>query len=65
MKQSGESFQVQCAPPDYVQCPDCKRLDSEANHPVGMIFVGWGLGWQPCLRCDGSGRIDRRKDSGT
>jgi len=26
-----------------------------ANHPTGMIFVGWGHGWQPCSSCGGSG----------
>lgn len=36
-------------------CPACKKLDGEINHPPGMNYVGWGLGWQPCLACKGTG----------
>lgn len=40
-----------------VPCERCKKLDHEKNHPVGMIFVGWGHGWQPCPHCGGSGVV--------
>jgi len=35
-----------------------KKLEHEINHPVGMIFVGWGHGWQPCPKCEGRGVIE-------
>jgi hypothetical protein len=40
-----------------MQCPGCKKQEGEVNHPPGMVFVGWGTGWQPCPRCSGSGSI--------
>lgn len=38
------------------QCKSCEKKDGEVNHPHGMIFVGWGHGWQPCPMCGGSGK---------
>jgi len=40
------------------RCPKCIKLPDEINHPPGMIFVGWGHGWQPCLECGGSATIN-------
>ncbi|MES2342295.1 MAG: hypothetical protein V4597_11500 [Pseudomonadota bacterium] len=37
------------------RCLGCIKLPDEKNHPPGMIFVGWGHGWQPCTKCGGSG----------
>jgi hypothetical protein len=36
-------------------CPSCAPDSDEINHPTGMIFVGWGHGWQACQKCGGSG----------
>jgi len=36
-------------------CEGCRPRATDRNHPPGMIFVGWGHGWQPCKRCGGSG----------
>ncbi len=36
-------------------CESCRPHAADRNHPPGMIFVGWGQGWQPCQRCGGSG----------
>lgn len=36
-------------------CEGCRPRATDRNHPPGMIFVGWGHGWQPCQRCGGSG----------
>lgn len=36
-------------------CEACRPRASDLNHPTGMIFVGWGMGWQACARCGGSG----------
>jgi hypothetical protein len=36
-------------------CQACRPHATDRNHPPGMIFVGWGHGWQPCQRCGGSG----------
>jgi hypothetical protein len=36
-------------------CQECRPRATDRNHPPGMIFVGWGHGWQPCQRCGGSG----------
>jgi len=35
-------------------CDACKRLPGEQNHPAGMIFVGWGRGWEVCRECNGT-----------
>lgn len=35
-------------------CETCKKLPSEANHPPGMIFVGWGRGSETCPTCKGT-----------
>ena len=40
-------------------CPHCAERDGESNHPTGMIFVGWGHGWQPCVHCGGSTLLPR------
>jgi len=38
-------------------CQVCKRPDDgRVNHVHGHIFVGWGMGWQPCSACGGSGQ---------
>ena len=36
-------------------CQSCRPRATDRNHPPGMIFVGWGHGWQPCQSCGGSG----------
>lgn len=36
------------------RCPKCIKLPDENNHPPGMMFVGWGHGWQPCSVCEGA-----------
>ena len=41
------------------QCPHCVKEEGEVNHPDGMIFVGWGHGWQPCIHCKGSALVFR------
>lgn len=40
-----------------MQCPDCEKKPDEVNHPPGMMFVGWGHGWQLCSRCHGSATV--------
>jgi len=35
-------------------CDACKRRPGEQNHPAGMIFVGWGRGWEVCGECNGT-----------
>lgn len=35
------------------KCRACERKSPEHNHPRGMMFVGWGHGWQTCSVCDG------------
>ncbi len=43
----------------YVAC-DCSTPTLGAvNHVTGHVFVGWGLGWQPCPTCGGAGRVER------
>lgn len=44
-------------------CEGCAPDSEEVNHSPGMIFVGWGCGWQPCPQCGGSGLAEaaRRK----
>lgn len=37
------------------RCPGCIKLPHEVNHPPGMVFVGWGIGWDRCPICGGSG----------
>lgn len=41
----------------FEQCKTCAKQPHEVNHPVGMMFVGFGLGWQPCSSCGGAGKI--------
>lgn len=41
----------------WIECEKCKKGPDEVNHPIGMIFVGWGHGWQPCPHCGGAGRV--------
>jgi len=33
------------------------KKEGEFNHPPGMIFAGFGTGWQPCIACNGSGVV--------
>lgn len=40
-----------------VPCPSCKRPPDAVNHVTGHMFVGWGHGWHPCSRCDGSALV--------
>ncbi len=40
-----------------VPCETCKRPEDAVNHVPGHIFVGWGMGWQPCPTCGGSGVV--------
>lgn len=35
-------------------CQTCAPTPDEVNHPPGMIFVGYGHGWQTCPRCNGT-----------
>lgn len=41
-----------------VRCDGCLPAPDAVNHVSGHIFVGWGLGWQPCLKCHGAGIVD-------
>lgn len=36
-------------------CSVCTLQYLGGNQPTGCVFVGWGLGWQPCQECGGSG----------
>ena len=45
-----------------VECTGCARKPGETNHPLGMVFVGFGIGWRPCPACGGSTRI-RKEDA--
>lgn len=36
-------------------CEACRPRATDRNHPPGMVFVGWGIGWKVCTRCGGSG----------
>lgn len=38
-------------------CSTCAKQPHEVNHPPGMIFVGWGRGWERCPDCKGTARI--------
>ena len=38
-------------------CKACAKQEHEVNHPPGMVFVGWGRGWQTCVTCDGTGEL--------
>lgn len=40
-----------------IPCKVCKKKPDEVNHPPGMMFVGFGLGWQTCSNCGGTGRV--------
>jgi|SRR5579859_980560 len=40
-----------------IECPYCRKQEHETNHPPGMVFVGWGIGWQTCPKCGGSARV--------
>lgn len=44
-----------------VECPTCKRKEGEKNHPPGMVFIGWGRGWERCSACGGTQRISAEK----
>jgi DnaJ-class molecular chaperone len=48
---------------DTEECTTCKKQEGEVNHPEGMIFVGWGHGWQPCPICGGSTRVPKSETS--
>ena len=50
------------APAPVVPCSGCEKQPDEVNHPVGMIFVGWGRGWETCPRCGGTG-VEPKKES--
>lgn len=45
---------------DPKPCESCKPQEGQVNRPPGMIFVGWGHGWQVCSTCGGSG-VERPK----
>lgn len=36
-------------------CQSCKRPEGAVNHVPGHVFVGFGVGWQLCPMCRGSG----------
>lgn len=36
-------------------CLRCLPPKGYINHVPGHTFVGWGLGWQPCIHCRGTG----------
>lgn len=40
-----------------IPCKNCEKKPHESNHPTGMIFVGYGLGWQHCGTCRGTGQV--------
>lgn len=40
-------------------CLTCEKKEGEVNHPPGMIFVGWGTGWQLSSRLDNGWTMDR------
>jgi len=49
-------FCAKCKPANATElCQGCRPRATDLNHPPGMIFVGWGHGWQPCRCCGGSG----------
>lgn len=37
-------------------CASCARRPGEVNHPRGMVFIGWGRGWERCMVCGGTTR---------
>lgn len=45
---------------EEVECDECKRPEGAVNHVRGFMFVGWGMGWQPCSKCHGTGRVVKR-----
>lgn len=53
-KQAREAGAPKPSPEPMVRCHACLPEPGEVNHPAGMIFVGWGLGWQRCNVCGGS-----------
>ena len=56
-------FCSNCKPSDAVAlCASCRPRATDQNHPPGMIFVGWGHGWQACQSCGGSG-LEETKES--
>lgn len=44
-------------PVEPAACLACKRPVDAVNHVPGHVFVGWGIGWQPCPSCGGSGEV--------
>lgn len=39
------------------ECPHCKPAPDAVNHVPGHIFVGFGIGWRPCIHCGGSCKV--------
>ena len=44
---------------ELVECESCKRKHGEVNHPPGMIFIGWGRGWERCPTCNGTQKVPK------
>ncbi len=36
-------------------CPGCVKQGDATGCRPGLVFVGWGRGWEPCPRCNGTG----------
>jgi len=42
---------------ETVVCPSCAPSAGAVNHPPGCMFVGFGVGWVTCSRCNGSQKL--------
>jgi hypothetical protein len=44
---------------EFETCSACKRPEDAVNHVPGAVFVGWGLGWRTCPKCNGTQRVPK------